>query len=146
MKPKYKRLDLAISIVAEAFEGKFDRGGQPYILHCLWVMNKVSHLGEDYMIAAVCHDLVEDTDITVADLYEFGFRPEVVVAIDFLTHRDTDTYQNYIRKISRNPIAKEVKLRDLEHNSKITRLKGLREKDFIRLEKYHAAYLFLKEK
>ena len=145
MKIEYKRLGLAISIAAAAFEGKFDRGGQPYILHCLWVMNKVRHLGEDYMIAAVCHDLVEDTNITIADLHVFCFGPEVVAAIDCLTHKDTDTYQSYIRKISQNPIAKEIKLRDLEHNSKITRLKGLREKDFARLEKYHAAYLFLKE-
>lgn len=50
---------------------------------------------------------------------------------------------NYIKALSVHPIAKEIKKRDLEHNSKITRLKGLRKKDFDRLEKYLIAYTYL---
>ena len=48
-------------------------------------------------------------------------------------------------RLSLNEIAREVKLRDLEHNSKITRLKGLRDKDFARLAKYQKAYEYLKQ-
>ena len=47
------------------------------------------------------------------------------------------------KKIATDPIAKAVKLCDLEHNTKLTRLKGLRKKDFDRLEKYHRAYTYL---
>jgi len=61
-------LGKAIAIAATAFEGAIDKGGNPYILHCLWVMNAVRHLGEDYMIVAVLHDLLEDTDWTAERL------------------------------------------------------------------------------
>ena len=66
-------LDKAISITAQAFEGKFDKGGNPNILHCLQVMNAVRELGEEAMCAAVMHDLVEDTDYTPHMLIELGF-------------------------------------------------------------------------
>lgn len=50
-------LGKAISIAAKAFENKTDKGGKPYILHCIHVMNGVRHLGQDAMVAAVLHDL-----------------------------------------------------------------------------------------
>ena len=63
-------------------------------------------------------------------------------ALSLLSHTDKkQSYDDYIKSIARNPIAKAVKLRDLEHNSRITRIKGLRKKDFDRLEKYHRAYI-----
>lgn len=66
-------LGKAISIAAQAFEGKRDKSGSPYILHCLWVMDGVKHLGEDVMIAAVLHDLIEDVpDWTFAQLTKEG--------------------------------------------------------------------------
>jgi (p)ppGpp synthase/HD superfamily hydrolase len=46
-------LDKAIQIAVQAHAGQTDKGGKPYILHPLWVMNKVRHLGEDYMIVKV---------------------------------------------------------------------------------------------
>lgn len=134
----------AIEIAASAFVNKTDRSGQPYILHCLWVMNKVRFLGHKYMIAAVLHDLLEDTMWTREQLINEGFDPEVIEAIWVLTHKPADSYEIYIERIGRNKIATAIKLRDLEHNSKITRLKGLREKDLIRTKKYHQAYIYLK--
>jgi (p)ppGpp synthase/HD superfamily hydrolase len=81
-------LSLAISIASKAFEGLLDRGGRPYILHCLWVMNKVRHLGPKYMIVAVLHDLIEDTFWTIEMLRGIGFPEDVLEAIDLLTHKD----------------------------------------------------------
>lgn len=109
-------------------------------------MHKIRHLGERYMIVTVLHDVVEDTDMTIYDLKAVGFDMEILLAIDYLDHSDQSIpYMDYIKNLSVNKIAREVKLRDLEHNSKITRLKGLREKDFERLTKYQKAYEFLKK-
>ena len=139
-------LGKAISIAAKAFENKTDKGGQPYILHCIWVMNAVRHLGETAMICAVLHDLVEDCEEwNFERLAEEGFSQEVIVILQLLTHRKETEYMEYIKALSVHPIAKEIKKRDLEHNSKITRMKGLRKKDFDRLEKYHTAYTYLND-
>jgi (p)ppGpp synthase/HD superfamily hydrolase len=140
MKSKLAR---AIEIAATAHANQSDKGGNPYILHPLWVMDRVRHLGEEYMIVAVLHDVVEDTDWTIGDLVKEGFSQNVIYALIMLTHDNESSYDDYIKAISTDPIAKAVKLRDLEHNTKITRLKGLRKKDFDRLEKYHKAYVYL---
>ena len=139
---KTNPLDRAISIAASSFEGKFDRGGAPYILHCLHVMHKVRH-DPILMIIAVLHDLVEDTKWTFDDLCAEGFSDRVIAALDCLTHRGGECYDDYITRISLNPDAIVVKLADLKHNSDITRMKGLRTKDFERLEKYSRAYALL---
>lgn len=138
-------LDKAIRIAAVEFEGKFDKGGSPYILHCLHVMNKVKYeKDEDLSIAAVLHDLVEDTDWTLYKLLDSGFSKRSVELIDILTHEEIlDTYDAYIKKIGLNRSATKIKIHDLRHNSDIMRMKGLREKDFKRLEKYHKAYAYL---
>jgi hypothetical protein len=137
-------LDKAIALAAEKFQGVYDRGGRPYILHCLWVMDRVRHLGDDFMIIAVLHDIIEDTDVTVQDLIDMKFNPIVITAIDMLTKKPGQTYPEYIELVKGNYITKEIKLRDIEHNSKITRLKGIRDKDILRAKKYHEAYLYLK--
>lgn len=134
----------AIKLASTAHLGQVDKGGNPYILHPLWVMHKIRHLGTKYMIVAVLHDIVEDTSVTLDDLRAMGFNFEVIEALRLLTHDCSVSYMDYIERIALNPIAREVKLRDLEHNSKITRLKGLREKDFERLAKYQIAYNYLK--
>lgn len=134
----------AIKIASIVHLNQLDKSGNPYILHPLWVMDRVRHLGEDYMIVAVLHDVVEDSDWTIHNLIVEGFNSDICIALSLLNHSPDISYDDYIKRLSTNPIAKEIKLRDLEHNSKITRLKGLRKKDFDRLEKYHKAYIYLK--
>jgi (p)ppGpp synthase/HD superfamily hydrolase len=141
-------LSKAIQIASTAHLNQTDKGGKPYILHSLWVMDRVRHLGEDYMIVAVLHDVVEDSENpikTYSNLVKEGFNQDVMYALSLLSHTDKEqSYDDYIKAISTNPIAKAVKLRDLEHNSKITRLKGISQKDILRMQKYHQAYLYLK--
>ncbi|MGK3946167.1 hypothetical protein ABK046_48435, partial [Streptomyces caeruleatus] len=85
----------------------------------------------------VLHDVVEDSDWTLKQLREEGFSDEVVKALSCLTHAEGVSYETYIGVyVGPNLIAREVKLRDLEHNSKITRIKGLRPKDLERVAKY----------
>ena len=139
-------LGTAISIAAQEFEGMTDRGGKPYILHCLHVMNKMKYENdEELMIIAVLHDLVEDTEWSFNNLIDFGFSKRVVNALRDLTHIDGENYFDYINRIKTNPDAVKVKLQDLRHNSDITRIKGIRPKDIERIEKYHKAYLMLKD-
>ena len=136
-------LSKAISIAAVAFEGKYDKGGSPYILHCLYVMDKVKRLGDNYAIVAILHDLVEDTKWTIQDLRDLGFNEEILTALDLMTHKDGVSYDDYIKGISTNVISTACKRGDLEHNMKASRLKGMRKKDFERLEKYIKAFAYL---
>ena len=135
-------LGKAISITAQAFENKKDKGGQPYILHCLWVMNNVRHLGEDAMICAILHDLVEDTKWTISEVRD-EFNDVIADTLIRLTHWDEDSYEEYIKKIPGNSIAVAIKLKDLEHNMKPNRLKGLTKKDHDRMDKYMRWYTYL---
>ena len=136
-------LDKAIALASEKFLNIIDKGGKPYILHCLWVMVRVRHQGEDFMTVAVLHDIIEDTNVTAEYLLNMGFKPHIVKAIDILTKKPNQNYDNYIKLVKSNDIAREVKKRDLEHNSKITRLKGITDADIKRMIKYNKAYLYL---
>lgn len=139
-----KKLALAIAITAEAFKEKLDKGEQPYILHCLRVMNAVNG-DECTKCAAIMHDLVEDcSEWSFTRLVGLGFSEKTMRLMYLITHCKETPYDEYIKAISVDKDATEIKLRDLEDNSNITRLKGLRKKDFDRLEKYHKAYTYLK--
>lgn len=141
-------LDKAIALTAAQFEGKFDKGGQPYILHCLHVMNAVCPNKDDHelMCIAVMHDLIEDTDIDIDDLYALGFSKRVVFGVQCMTHGSGEDYMDvYIQRIALNADARKVKIADLDHNSQMMRMKGLRQKDFRRIEKYQRAYQYLKD-
>lgn len=140
-----KLLAKAIRIASIAHENQMDKGGNPYILHPLWVMDRVRHLGHEYMIVGVLHDVLEDSDWTLNDLHKEGFPVSITNALVLLTKTDEIEYDEYINRIYFNDLAREVKLRDLEHNSKITRLKDVRKKDFDRIKKYQLAYKYLQK-
>jgi (p)ppGpp synthase/HD superfamily hydrolase len=138
----------AIKIASTAFENDYDKGGFPYIMHLLYVMHKVKNVSETAMICAILHDLIEDKEdkgYTFDYLQQEGFSEEVILILQLLTHRCETPYMDYIKALSVHPIAKAIKMADLEHNTKVSRLKGLRKKDFDRLEKYSIAYQYLKD-
>lgn len=136
-------LSKAIALTSEVFKTTTDKSGAPYILHCLNVMNAMDRNDYELMMIAVMHDVIEDTDITVEDLMNEGYSTRVINGLISLTHIRWEPYDDYIKRVSENEDAIKVKLADLRHNSDIHRMKGLREKDFKRLEKYHRAYAFL---
>src|SRR6266567_9334971 len=101
----------AIAIAAQAHQAQLDKAGAPYILHPLRMMLRMS--SETEMMAAILHDVVEDTDWTLDGLRQAGFSDEVVQAVECLTHREHETYDEFIAFIARvrtNPIATKVKL------------------------------------
>ena len=136
-------LGKAIALASRAFQERKDKGGQPYILHCLRVMNNLHTNDEELKIIAVLHDIIEDTTVTEECLYAMGFSYRVVSALRLLTHDRNVPYDDYIKAISFNADATKVKLADLKDNSDITRLKGLSKKDFDRMEKYHRSFVYL---
>jgi (p)ppGpp synthase/HD superfamily hydrolase len=98
---------------------------------------------EAAMMAAVLHDVVEDTDWTLEQLRERGFPDVVLDAVECLTHRDGESYEEFIERVRKNLIAQEVKIADLEDNMNIQRINRMSQKDLERLEKYHRAWCVL---
>lgn len=142
-------LDKAISITAQAFLGKTDKSGIPYILHCIHVMREVQKRHpKDWELhsIAVLHDLVEDTNWTLEMLRDEGFSHRIVRGVEVLTHDPEVPYDDYIKHIGMYEDARHVKLADLRHNSDIMRIKGLTQRDIKRVEKYHRSYTYLSKK
>ncbi len=135
-------LERAIAIAVEAHTDQVQINGQPYILHPLHLMMQVET--EAQKIVAVLHDVVEDTEWTLTDLQAEGFPDDILLAIGLMTRQKGMSYEQFIEEIRPNPLARRVKLADIEHNMDIRRLPVVTAKDFDRLIKYRAAYDRLK--
>ena len=137
-------LERAIAIALRAHQGQTDRSGNPYILHPLHLMDQMD--SEFERMAAVLHDVVEDTEVTLADLEAAGFPQQVTEAVRLLTHdKSAVSYQEYVRRLRHNDLARKIKLADLEHNMDIRRTVPVEEGDLPRLRKYQEAWRALTE-
>ena len=130
-------LEKAIQCAVKAHAGQKDKAGAPYILHPLRIMMKMD--SQAGMIAAVLHDVVEDSSVTLADLRAEGFSEEVIAAVDHLTRREGEAYEIFINRLRHNPLAVKVKLADLEDNMDIRRIENVTERDIERMQKYQTA-------
>lgn len=137
--------DRAILIAAQAHLGQNDKGGKSYILHPIRIAMRLRTDDEELMSIAILHDVLEDSEITLPYLAEQGFSDRVLDALSLLTHKEGVPYFKYIENMRHNRDALRVKREDLRDNSDITRLKGLREKDFKRMEKYCMAFSMINE-
>ena len=138
-------LGSAIALAASTHESQMDKGGKAYILHPLRMMMRLRTDDVELMAIAVLHDVVEDSDTTIEDLVAMGYSMRIVAGVDAMTRRENETYDEFIKRCAQNPDARLVKREDLRDNSDITRLKGLRQKDFERLEKYSRAFIYLSD-
>lgn len=140
-------LEIALVIVNSSFNGKLDKGGKPYANHCIRVMNSIikdhSHINNDIRCIALLHDLLEDCPEWNEKSLGCFFNKNIIDAINILTRKENQTYDDYIDEISKNSDATLVKIHDLRDNMDITRLTELTDKDCERLKKYHKAYLKL---
>ncbi len=130
-------LNKAIQIATEAHKDQFDKAGKPYILHPLRVMLHCENEAEQ--ICAILHDVVEDSDVTFDDLRSHGFSEEIISALDCLTKRDGESYNDFISRVLANELASRVKLADLRDNMDLTRIAHPNDQDFARIEKYRKA-------
>lgn len=133
-------LERAIAIAASAHAGQVDKAGQPYILHPLRVMLSVS--GNNERVVAVLHDVLEDCpDWTPQRLRNEGFGEHVIEALDRLTRRAGETYEDFIERC-KGPLSHNVKMADLNDNLRPDRLALLR-KDEARIARYRNALVNL---
>lgn len=107
-------INTAKCICREKHEGQVDKCGKPYWMHPFAVADAV--VGDDAKTVAYLHDVVEDTDATLEWLLEQGFPAHIVDAVDAITRRDGETYDDFIVRAGRNDIARRVKIADLRHN------------------------------
>lgn len=140
-----QELSLAIKIAAEYHINQKDKGGNPYILHPLKVMHYLKTEDFQLMAIAALHDVVEDTDLELSDLVLMGFSNRVKDGVLLLTKRKGQSPEEYFTGIANSYDATRVKLADLRHNTDVRRLKGISEKDLLRIAKYHDMYLRLTE-
>ncbi len=135
-------LEKAIAIAVEAHKGQRDRYGAPYILHPLRVMARVEDAQAKTL--AILHDVVEDTDWSFGDLKREGFSDEILQALDCVTKREGEAYEDFVQRSASNPLARRVKLADLEDNMDLRRLPEVTDKDHARMVKYLKAWKVLR--
>lgn len=142
MKTLQEQLDLAIALASEHHYGQKQKDKQtPYILHPLTLMFRCEDISEK--IVAVMHDLVEDTDVTLEMLTSWDFSTSIVDAVDAITHRKDESYESYVERVAANPIARAVKIQDLQHNMDVTRLPKINQATLDRVAKYHRVWSLL---
>ncbi len=111
--------DKAMKLAYKAHDGQLDRNDAPYVFHPFHLAEQMTD--EITCAAALLHDVVEDTDITLDDLAK-EYPAEVVELVRLLTHDEDVDYFDYVRALKHNPQAVQIKLADLAHNSDESRL------------------------
>ena len=134
----------ALTLCFEAHKNQTDKSGLPYVFHPFHLAEQITD--EYATVAALLHDVVEDSPDTFADLAQVGFPEEVLSALRLLTHDQSVPYMDYVAAIKPNPIARAVKLADLRHNSDLTRLDDVNASAIARAEKYKAALHLLENR
>lgn len=131
----------AIKLMFEKHKDQVDKSGMPYVFHPFHLAEQMDD--EETTITALLHDIVEDTDTTFEDLRKLGFSDNVINALKLMTHDKNVDYFEYVKNISKNPIARKVKIKDLEHNMDTSRLDEVTDKDLERVKKYKKCYKYL---
>ena len=133
----------ALKLSFAAHKDQIDKSGIPYVYHPFHLAEQMDT--EETVTVALLHDVIEDSDYTLDDIRDMGFPDKVVNALSLMTHDKSVPYMDYVAKIKENPIAKAVKLADLQHNSDLSRLDSVDQKALERVEKYRQAVKLLTE-
>ena len=118
----------AFTLADKAHEGQFRASGEPYIMHPLAVAEILAHLQIDHitLIAALLHDVVEDTEYTKEDIEKL-FGAEVAFLVDGVTKlnqfqyetkedRQMENYRKMILAMAKDVRVVVIKLGDRLHN------------------------------
>jgi (p)ppGpp synthase/HD superfamily hydrolase len=134
-----RSIEDAIALAARAHRGQQypSPEREPYIFHPLRVMLRSN--GTVDQMAAVLHDVVEDTDVSVDELLAEGYPTEVAVAVECLTRRSGEAYEDYIDRLAANDVARRVKIADLDENLANNRRSPNNPGNAERIERYTSA-------
>ena len=133
-----------IALLAHA--GQVDKAGVPYVEHLKAVADQCDGKAK---IVAWLHDVLEDTQIDYVTLkyalnyFLGGCADEVCRAVVAITKLRNESYNDYLKRVKSNPLAREVKIADLNHNLDLSRLSEITDKDLERAEKYKKALEYL---
>lgn len=133
----------ALRLCFDAHKDQVDKTGLPYVFHPFHLAEQMTD--EYTTVAALLHDVVEDTEYTLEDLAAMGYPAPVLEALKLLTHDPAVPYMEYVAALKPNAIARAVKLADLRHNSDTSRLDVVDEWALRREEKYRRAMALLEE-
>ncbi|MEU1761170.1 HD domain-containing protein [Micromonospora sp. NPDC005652] len=106
-----------LALAARAHAGQRDHAGRDYIDHPLAVAALLSRHGREAVLAGLLHDVVEDSETTLADLCAMGYSDLVVDTVDSVTARPGEEYADRVLRAAAHPLGKHVKLADLTHNT-----------------------------
>ena len=105
----------ALELATYAHKGqKRVKTNEEYITHPIAIANKFED--EEYKIVSILHDVVEDTELTLDDLNKYGLQEDLLYMVDLLTHKENQTYLDYLLCLDFEPMAKFIKIEDLKHN------------------------------
>ncbi|MEC3269892.1 hypothetical protein [Bacillus thuringiensis] len=139
----YPLLQKAIQIAFEAHEGQTDKGGNPYILHPLHVMNQLEMIDE--RIVGVLHDTKEDAGLTDEFFRSEGFPERIIQGIDSVTRRHDETYMEFIKRSSKDKLGRKVKKEDVLHNMDSSRIPVITEEHVSLQKRYQKGLDFLNQ-
>ena len=131
-----KDVEAAMALATRAHEGQLDKAGNPYITHPQRVAARLET--PEARVVGWLHDTVEDTPLTVADI-EARFGPETAAAVDAISRREGEDWEDYIDRVAANPLARQVKISDLIDNSNLGRIPRVTLRDVARQKKYNRA-------
>ncbi len=121
---------VALKIATNAHMGQLRNDGKtPYITHPVIVMENLKKeikgmkwydkkTPSFLLSSALLHDVLEDTKLTPKNLLKKGIPKFVVELVETLTHKNEESYSDYIRRLRNrdNPLARKVKIQDIKHN------------------------------
>ncbi|HRH76831.1 MAG TPA: hypothetical protein PK129_05730 [Cellvibrionaceae bacterium] len=136
-------LEKALGIALIAHAGQKDKAGAPYILHPLRLMMTAEE--PDTQVTALLHDVLEDSELTEDDLNQAGIPEHIAAAVAALTRQIDETYEEFIARIAEDPLARRVKILDIQDNLNLKRLKSVNKADLLRVTEYHRALQVLLE-
>ena len=81
-------------------------------------------------IVAVLHDVIEDTRYTPEDLWKAGYSEKILRSLDYPAKRDGEEYDQFIKRARSNPLARKIKIADIEDNLDLASIRKPKQRDF----------------
>lgn len=129
-----------VNYIKEKHKGQYRKQGTEYYTHPVAVAKILREKGfnEDYQVAGLFHDLLEDTDTTYEELVSIS-NEEIAKAVVLVTKEKNYDINEYINRIKNNDMAHAVKLADRLHNltEAVYADEGFKEKYIKETEKYY---------
>ena len=120
--------------------GQMDKAGLPYITHPERVAGRLT--AQEDQVVGWLHDTVEDTGLTLREIEE-QFGEETAAAVDAISRREDEDWDDYLLRVKENDTARRVKISDLIDNSNLSRIPAITMRDVERQLKYNKALRFL---